>query len=131
MPGIGFIIDAHVLIWTVDEPNRLTLRANQAISTATNDLYLSAGTIWELAIKVGLNKLQLSLAFDDWMNRAIADLGLITLPITVRHAHAQSQLSQHHGDPFDRLLVAQAQVENLTIISADSIFDQYSVPRDW
>jgi PIN domain nuclease of toxin-antitoxin system len=65
------------------------------------------------------------------MNEAIADLGLMLLPITVEHADAQAGLPRHHGDPFDRLLVAQAQVENISLVSADQVFDQYGVHRIW
>ena len=94
-------------------------------------MLLSAGTIWEIGIKVGLKKLSLSLPFRQWMAKAIADLGLTTLPITVAYADVQAGLPRHHGDPFDRLLAAQAQVESVSLVSADLVFDQYGVNRIW
>jgi PIN domain nuclease of toxin-antitoxin system len=109
----------------------LTRIADQAIADPANDLLLSAATIWEIAIKVGIGKLSLSLPYTQWMDKAVADLGATLLPITVNYAGAQAALPNHHGDPFDRLIVAQAQVENLTIVSSDSVFDRYGVFRVW
>ena len=77
---------------------------------------MSAGTIWEIGIKVGLKKLSLSMPYRQWMNKAIADLGLTLLPITVEYADVQAELPRHHGDPFDRLLAAQARVENVSLV---------------
>jgi PIN domain nuclease of toxin-antitoxin system len=92
---------------------------------------LSAGTIWEIGIKVGLGKLSLSLPYRLWMDTAIADLDLELLPITVEYADVQAGLPGHHRDPFDRLLAAQALKDGLPLISADAIFDQYGVRRIW
>ena len=91
----------------------------------------SAATIWEIAIKVGLKKLALSLPYRQWMDKAMADLGLTVLPITVEYADRQSGLPGHHRDPFDRMLIAQGMIEKVPIISADAFFDQYGVNRVW
>lgn len=125
------LLDAHALIWSVDDPSKLGPDATVAMRDESNDLLLSAGTIWEVSIKVGLRKLELSLPFEQWMDRAIADLGVVLLPISVAHADAQMKLPRHHGDPFDRLLAGQAKVENLSIVSGDAIFDHYGVSRVW
>jgi PIN domain nuclease of toxin-antitoxin system len=125
------LVDAHIVIWAVDDPPKLSPHAATALEDPANELLLSAGTIWEVGIKVGLNKLSLSMPFRQWMNKAIADLGLTLLPITVDYADVQVGLPRHHGDPFDRLLVAQAQVENVSLVSADAVFDQYGVKRIW
>jgi PIN domain nuclease of toxin-antitoxin system len=125
------LLDAHALIWYVDQDHLLSGPAHAAITDPANDLFLSAGTIWEIGIKVGLERLSLSMPFRQWMNKAISDLGLTLLPITVEYADAQAQLPRHHGDPFDRLLAAQAQVESVPLVSADAIFDQYGVNRIW
>jgi PIN domain nuclease of toxin-antitoxin system len=109
----------------------LSPAAHAAITDPANDLLLSAATIWEIAIKVGLKKLALSMSYRPWMNKAIADLGLNLLPITVEYADVQAGLPQHHRDPFDRLLAAQALVEKVSIISVDAVFDQYGVTRIW
>src|SRR5437016_4072574 len=109
------LIDAHTLIWAVDDPSKLGPQAVVELKNPANELVLSAATIWELAIKVGLGKLTLSLPFRQWTNKAIADLGLSILPITVEYADVQAGLPRHHGDPFDRMIVAQATVEGMAI----------------
>ena len=97
----------------------------------SNDLLLSAGSIWEIAIKVGLGKLLLSMPYKLWMTRAISELGIAILSITLAHADVQAGLPRHHGDPFDRLLIAQAMVEQVSIISGDANMDQYGIKRIW
>jgi PIN domain nuclease of toxin-antitoxin system len=109
----------------------LSPAARTAISEPTNDLLLSAASIWEIAIKVGLNKLSLALPYRQWIEKAIADLGAGILPITTEYADVQTRLAYHHRDPFDRLLVAQAQVENVPVVSADAVFEQYGITRLW
>ncbi|MCU0980886.1 MAG: type II toxin-antitoxin system VapC family toxin [Pirellulaceae bacterium] len=125
------LLDAHTLIWAVDDPSQLGSQAAASLRDANNELLLSAGTIWELSIKVGLGKLTLSLPYRQWMTKAITDLGAIVLPITVEHADVQAGLPFHHRDPFDRLLVAQSQVESVRVVSSDTIFDDYGTPRLW
>jgi PIN domain nuclease of toxin-antitoxin system len=128
---VRLLLDTHALIWYVDQDHLLSASAHAAITNPANELLLSAATIWEIGIKVGLKKLSLSLPFRQWMHKAIADLGLTALPITVEYADVQAALPRHHGDPFDRLLAAQAQVENVSLVSADLVFDQYGVNRIW
>ncbi len=125
------LLDTHALVWYVDQDQLLSASAHAAITDPANDLLLSAATIWEIAIKAGRNKLSLSMPYCQWMNKAIADLGLTLLPITVEYADVQAGLPRHHGDPFDRLLAAQATVENVPLVSADAVFDQYGVKRIW
>jgi PIN domain nuclease of toxin-antitoxin system len=127
-----YLVDSQALIWYVDQDHMLSPTAHAAITDAANDLLLSAAMIWEIAIKVGLNKLSLGLPYRQWMDKAIADLGLVVLPITVEYASAQAAIKhRHHRDPFDRLLIAQAMVEKVAIVSADAVFDQYGVNRIW
>ena len=125
------LIDAHTLIWAVDDPSRLGPQAVVDLKNTANQLLLSAGTLWELAIKVGQKKLSLSLPYRQWMTKAIADLNLSIVPITVDYADVQAGLPRHDGDPFDRLLVAQAVVEGIPIISADARLDAYGITRIW
>jgi PIN domain nuclease of toxin-antitoxin system len=125
------LLDTHAFVWYVDQDHLLTAAAHAAITDSSNDLLLSAATIWEIAIKVSLAKLSLAMPYRQWMLRAMADLGVIVLPITVEYAEVQSGLPKHHRDPFDRLLAAQAQVENTQIVSNDSIFEQYGIARLW
>jgi PIN domain nuclease of toxin-antitoxin system len=128
---VRLLVDAQSLIWYVDQDQLLSRPAHAAITDPQNDLLLSAATIWEIAIKVGIGKLTLGLAFKPWMDKAINDLHLSILPITVDYADAQSALAYHHGDPFDRLLIAQGLVEGIPIISNDVQFDPYGVTRIW
>lgn len=125
------LLDSHALLWAVDEPTRLSPVATMALQDPAHDLFLSAATVWEIAIKIGLAKLTLSLPYRQWMNQAITDLGLMVWPITVEYADLQASLPQHHGDPFDRLIVAQALTEKCPIVSADVHFDAYGVTRLW
>jgi PIN domain nuclease of toxin-antitoxin system len=124
------LIDTHALIWAVDDPSCLGTHAASALEDPGNELLFSAGSVWETSIKIGLGKLKLSLR--EWMAQAISELRMTLLPITLEHADVQSRLPLYdHRDPFDRLLAAQAQVEGLSLVSADSAFDQYSVARIW
>jgi PIN domain nuclease of toxin-antitoxin system len=125
------LVDTHALICYVDQDYLVSPKAHAAISDPGNDLFLGAGTIWEMAIKVGLQKLTLSQAFRQWIDKAMADLGLVLLPITVDHAEIQAGLPHHHRDPFDRLLIAQSQVERMPVVSADPQFDSYGITRVW
>jgi PIN domain nuclease of toxin-antitoxin system len=125
------LLDSHTLLWAVDDPTRIGLKAVLELQDGANDLLLSAATIWEIAIKVGLGKLSLSKSYRDWMNQAVTDLGVEILPITVSYADVQATLPNHHRDPFDRLLIAQCQVENVPIVSNDPVFDQYGIVRLW
>jgi PIN domain nuclease of toxin-antitoxin system len=128
---VRLLVDSHTLIWAVDEPSRLSRVVSMALQDPANELLLSVATVWESAIKVGLNKLNLTLPFRQWMNQAIADLGLSLLPITVEYAEVQSGLPDHHRDPFDRLIIAQALTEAVPVVSADPAFDPYGVTRLW
>jgi PIN domain nuclease of toxin-antitoxin system len=125
------LVDAHSLIWALDDPRKLGIRAVAVLEDPANDLIVSAGTIWELSIKVGLGKLSLSLPYRVWMEKALIDLALVVSPITLEVAERQMALPLHHRDPFDRLLVAHCLVEAIPIVSADSVFEQYGVGRIW
>ncbi|MGE0822249.1 MAG: type II toxin-antitoxin system VapC family toxin [Candidatus Binatia bacterium] len=125
------LLDTHTLLWAVDDPMHLGPQAVTELQAPTNELLLSAGSIWELAIKVGAKKLALSLPYRQWILQAISDLGLTILPITVEHANVQTELFFHHRDPFDRLLVAQSLYEQIAIVSVDPQLDVYGVTRIW
>jgi PIN domain nuclease of toxin-antitoxin system len=125
------LLDAHTLIWALDDPSKLGSRARSVLEDPTNELTVSVGTIWELSLKAGLRKLSLSLPYRQWMERAMADLCLTVSPITLEVTERQMSLPFHHRDPFDRLLVAQCLVENIPIVSADSVFEEYGVTRLW
>ncbi len=125
------LLDSHTLIWSADRPDRITSAAMTAMSDPANELLVSAATLWEIAIKFGLGKLPISLPYRQWMEKAMVDLGLVLLPITLDHAERLALLPWHHRDPFDRLLVAQAQVEGVPLVSADETLDPYGISRIW
>lgn len=125
------LLETHAVIWAVDQPSLLGPQAKPALEDLANSLVLSAATIWEIAIKIGVNKLSLSLPYRQWMTRAINDLGVTILPVTVEYADVQTTLPFHHRDPFDRLLIAQTLVENIPLVSTEELFDQYGISRVW
>jgi PIN domain nuclease of toxin-antitoxin system len=128
---VRFLVDTHSLIWTMDDPQRLSLMAAATIPDPVHQPLLSAATIWELSIKVGQGRISLSFPYRQWMDRAIADLKLTILLVTVEYADRQSTMPPHHKDPFDRLMIAQALVEGIPIVSADPALDPYGVTRIW
>jgi len=128
---VRLLLDSHTLIWAADDPARLSPLVQGLLQDPAHDRLTSAATLWEIAIKVGLGKLPLSLPYRQWMERAMADLVLTVLPITLDHAERQSSLPWHHRDPFDRLLVAQAQVEGVPLVSSDAAVDAYGITRLW
>jgi PIN domain nuclease of toxin-antitoxin system len=125
------LLDSHAILWYVDQDHLLSRTAHAAITDPANDLLISAASIWEIAVKAGLGKLNLSLPYRDWMNKAIADLRAQLLSITVDYADRQASLPHHHRDPFDRMLAAQSLAENISLVSGDAVFDAYGVARIW
>jgi PIN domain nuclease of toxin-antitoxin system len=125
------LLDSHALLWAADDPAKLPAPAMGVMQDLENDLLISAATIWEIAIKVALGKLPLSLPYRRWVDRAIFDQKLSILAISLDHAERQVGLPFHHRDPVDRMIAAQALVEGIPLVSADAIFDAYGVPRLW
>ena len=125
------LVDAHALIWSVDQPGALSVTARDALADAANALLVSIGTIWEISIKSGLGRLTLSQPFRPWIERAIRDLGASVVPLSIAAADGQAQLPHHHRDPFDRMLVAQSQIESASIVSRDGAFDTYGIQQIW
>jgi len=128
---VKVLLDTHTLLWSVDDPSRLSTSAYATLQDPANDLIVSVATLWELAIKVGLRKLTLSPSYRRWIDQALNDLTASVLPITIEAADLISGLPQHHRDPFDRLLIAQSLLEGLVLVSADTRFDAYGVNRLW
>ncbi len=124
------LLDTHTLLWWFDESPSLSRKALSIIRDPDNTLLVSAATAWELAIKTKLGKLDaLALVVD--LPRYMQEEAFMELPITSEHATRAGLLPLHHRDPFDRLLVAQAQALNLPILSADPLLDHYDVQRLW
>lgn len=117
------LLDTHALLWWLSDDARLARPARAAIADAANDVYVSAATAWELAIKAPLGKVSMP----DDLGEQLSANALVPLPVQVRHALAVRYLPDHHRDPFDRLLVAQAQIEGLTLVTADQSILRYDV----
>ncbi|MBO0767462.1 MAG: type II toxin-antitoxin system VapC family toxin [Solirubrobacterales bacterium] len=121
------LLDVHTVLWFTQADARLSANAHSAIVEPANTVLLSAVVPWEIAIKRALGKLD---AGDDYL-QVLTEAGATELPVTIAHAQAVERLPRHHGDPFDRLLVAQAQVEDATILTGDPRIHQYAVATLW
>ena len=121
------LVDTHVLLWWLTDDPGLSPTARDALAEPRNEVLVSTASMWEIAIKRGLGKLS---APDDLPDH-IASEGFGWLPISAEHAWRVRDLPPHHRDPFDRLLVAQALVEELPIVSADPRFAPYGVDARW
>jgi len=125
----SFILDTHTLIWFLNGDKQLSKPARFAIEKESNDKYVSVASVWEMAIKISLRKLEFA-AFSDLANM-IAENGFEILPITFEHTLKVAELDFIHGDPFDRILVAQCIVEHLAIISKDGNIEKYPIEVLW
>ena len=125
------LLDTHTLLWLVSDDPQLSKEGMQLLVNPENDLLLSPATYWELAIKISIGKYRLTDPLAEYINEAVRLYGLDVLPITPVHAEATVQLLYHHKDPFDRMLIAQAIVEEVAIVSSDDAFDAYPVTRLW
>src|ERR1041384_5433923 len=118
-----YLLDTHSLIWFISGDNQLSTRARQLMDDDSNELFLSIASLWEMAIKYSIGKLHLTQPFEKLFPAQMDANNIGVLSITVEHLKVVCYLPPHHRDPFDPLIVAQAQVERLPLISADSILD--------
>lgn len=125
------LLDTHALLWFVLKDPQLSAAADALIADPANDVLVSPATYWEIAIKVAKKKLELFATYDEFMARGITGNDFAILPIEVRHTSALTTMPFHHNDPFDRLLVAQALVEQIPIVSIDVALDPYGITRLW
>jgi PIN domain nuclease of toxin-antitoxin system len=124
------LLDTHVLIWWFDASSKLSSQASAILTNKRNTLLLSAAAAWEIAIKASLGKINgLEIVAD--LGDQVSHGGFTELPVSIAHAVRAGLLPRHHGDPFDRLLVAQAQDLSVPILSADRLLDHYDVKRIW
>ena len=121
------LVDTHAVLWWLADDPALSTAAREAIAAPDNELLVSVASLWEIAIKKSLGKLT---APDD-LPVTISDEGFGWLPVGAPHAWHVHELPLHHRDPFDRLLVAQAHLERLTVITADRRFDDYGIETCW
>jgi PIN domain nuclease of toxin-antitoxin system len=128
---VKLLLDTQALIWFAENNPRLTANASSLIEDPANQVFYSAATIWEMAIKHGLGKLPLKKPLNESFRMVLEGNGLNFLPITFDHAAGVALLPRHHADPFDRLLIAQAQIEGMRPVSSDEAWDKYSLNRLW
>lgn len=127
------LMDTHALLWyTLNDP-KLSEQAEALILDGANDIYVSPATYWEMAIKISLGKLTVPQPFENFLDACEQQYDFEILPISLPHAVAVSKLPhpKNHRDPFDRLIVAQAIVEQMPIVSSDHALDHYAVTRMW
>lgn len=125
------LVDTHVFLWWVEGDRALPAKARAALADQENECLISMVSAWELAIKAGLGKLKLAVPVKRYVVENVAANGFRMLDIQIAHVGRVETLASHHGDPFDRLLIAQALEEDLFIVTADPVFRKYGVRRIW
>jgi PIN domain nuclease of toxin-antitoxin system len=125
------LIDTHTFIWFAQGSEKLSQHASELLDDSRNELLLSMASIWEMQIKVQLGKLRLDLPLSDLIESQRQINILQILPIELSHVWALDGLPNHHKDPFDRILIAQAIALKIPLLSIDSIFDNYPIQRLW
>lgn len=125
------LLDTHAFLWLASGDSRTSDMALELAGDPANSLWLSVASIWEIAIKTSLGKLELAVEVDEIIEAQVEAMSLRLLDIQAHHAFAVATLPYHHKDPFDRLLLAQARSEHLQLLSRDVVFDEYFDDRVW
>lgn len=125
---MDLLLDTHILIWFLTGNERLTASTKSAIKNLNNNCYISIASIWEMALKTRIGKLELSFSFEDLKNLIIQNQ-IDILPIDFEHIQLLTTLPLHHSDPFDRMIIAQAITEDFILISNDKLFEKYNEIR--
>lgn len=125
------LLDTHAFLWWIVDDPQLSARARKRIGSGDNAIHLSAASAWELAIKARLGRLTVHEPLEAFVARQLSLNGFAALPVQVSHALRVQRLPDHHRDPFDRLLVAQAQLEDMPLITADRQIRRYEVDVIW
>lgn len=125
------LLDTHAFLWWITDDPRLSKRARAVIRSGRNELFLSAASGWEIAVKAGLGRIRLPEPIGSFLLDQMVRNGIEAMPVSMRHALHVHTLPLLHRDPFDRMLVAQAQLEALEILTADPAIRQYAVKTIW
>jgi len=128
---LRYLLDTGVWLWSLWDPERIAPRTRGVIADLDQEVFLSAASSWEIAIKTAAGKLHLAESAESYVPKRMADQGIRPLAVSHPHALAVSTLPPHHRDPFDRLLIAQANLENMILVTADRIFQRYRVQLLW
>ncbi len=127
---MNLLIDTHAIIWFITDDKKLPSKTKQLIEDRKNNCFISLATFWEIAIKYSIGRLDLNADLEK-IFQIIEDTGFEILPISTTHILENATLEFHHQDPFDRLIIAQALIENLTVVSKDNQFKKYKVELIW
>jgi PIN domain nuclease of toxin-antitoxin system len=125
----GVLLDTHIFVWALAEPDRVPKQAWPVLRDPSAQLFLSVASAWELAIKSGRGKIGLPGGVRDFVGEGCRRTGVTLLGIDLAHTAEVEQLPHHHRDPFDRMLIAQARVESLSLLSCDAAIGAYEVAR--
>jgi len=125
---VQLLLDTHAFVWSAAAPELLAPSTRTAIKNPANDVYVSAVSAWEIVIKHALGKIRLPDEPEVWVPSRIVAMGFRSLSVTVEHALGVRSLPHHHEDPFDRMLVAQARISRLTLVTRDPRILKYKVP---
>jgi PIN domain nuclease of toxin-antitoxin system len=128
---MNLLLDSNILIWFTLTPDRLSEKVTELIADKNNNLFISIASIWEIQIKLQTQKLTLDLPLSTLVKDLQQNSGIQILDITLEHIYALENLPNEHRDPFDRIMIAQAMVEETPFLSADKVFDLYPIERVW
>jgi PIN domain nuclease of toxin-antitoxin system len=127
---LNYLIDTQIIIWLFIDSGKLSSKILDILKDPENNIFVSVAPFWEIAIKISIKKLILPVNLDQLIEETLSN-DIVIKNIDLNHILAVSELPYHHGDPFDRIIIAQAMVDNLTIISTDTSFKKYSLVSIW
>jgi len=128
---LRYLLDTHTLLWIVNDDPQLGDEARNIYLNNANDIFASMASVWEMAIKISLKKLEIPGTLSDFVKEHIRGNKIDILSIELNHLYQLENLTYFHRDPFDRLIISQAIVENIPILSSDKAFDDYPIQRIW
>lgn len=126
-----YLLDTHALLWIVTDDNQLSNKAKKLFLDEKNEIFISTASMWEIAIKVSLDRLELGQSLTDFYYKHVIGNKIQLLDIKVEHLAVLESLKFYHRDPFDRLIICQAIVEEIPVLSSDKILSKYPIKRIW
>ena len=126
-----YLLDSHVLFWIITGDLQLSRKAKNIYLDEKNKIFISIASLWEIAIKISLNKLSISMSLPEFVQEHVIANEIFIMPIELTHIYNLENLPFYHRDPFDRLIIAQSMAEKINILSNDTVFDRYPVKRIW
>lgn len=128
---MNILLDTHTLLWFVAGDSKLSDPAREAIESPDNTALVSIASLWEMGIKISLSRLDIGMSFDEFVRDEVTGNGMVLLGITAAHVARIIKMPFHHRDPFDRLLIAQAEEEGIPIVGCDHAFTAYGSTLIW